>query len=312
MSALPALLQNAAGSGTNAGPTIRAGGIDRKLWDRRDRRRYIREYLDSLKPVIVLGAIDHWPARVKWTPTFFKERYGSLDVVVDGLTWKLGELIDRVLGSTPEDPAPYLHNQLMADWPPELLADISPMPECTHPNYLESRLFPSRRSLTYVEAYIGGGGAAFPMVHYDGLHTHAFLMQLYGTKEYLVFPPDQSRFLYPGAGNKASNSGIPDIENVDLSRFPLYAQAEGKRFELHPGETLFVPGGWWHTARILSTSITVSINGVSAANWSDFRRDYCASFAGRSRLKDVLAPAYLSVLGVFLSLIGGTNAPRSA
>jgi len=260
---------------------------------------------------------------VKWTPTFFKTRYGSLEVVVNGNAWRLGELIDRILDSTPEDPAPYLRNQLIADWPAELSADISPMPECTRPNYLETRLYrPYLSALTYVEAFIGGTGASFPMVHYDGLHTHAFLMQLYGTKEYLVFPPDQSRFLYPGAGKNANNSSIPDIENVDLSRFPLFAQAEGTRFELHPGETLFVPAGWWHTARILSTSITVSINGVSAANWSDFRRDYCAPLAGSStgnaqsprrskrflrgragRLKDALTPAYLSVLGVFLSLI---------
>ena len=92
-------------------------------------------------------------------------------------------------------------------------------------------------------------------------------------KEYLVFPPDQSRCFYPRANNAGATS-IPDIENVDLSRFPLFSQAEGSRFELHPGETLFVPGGWWHTARILTTAITVSINGVSAVKWPDFQRDY--------------------------------------
>ena len=157
----------------------------------------------------------------------------------------------------------------------------------------------------HVEAYIGGGGARFPILHFDNLHTHAFLMQLYGTKEYLAFRPQQSRFLYPLTGIEANKSGIPDLENVDLSRFPLYAQAEGERFELHPGETLFVPAGWWHTARILSTSITVSINGVSAANWSDFRRDYCRTFVRSSSLKDGLIASYLAVLGVLLSLLDG-------
>lgn len=301
MTTLTGIAQSRAG-GTR--PANRAGGIDRRRWDRLDRRAYTREYLESLKPVIVLGAIDHWPALGRWTPEFFRERYGSLEVTVDGEAWKLGELIDRILASTPEHPAPYLRNQLVADWPPELSSDISPMPECTRPNYLESRLFPSRVPLTYVEAYIGGAGAVFPCVHYDNLHTHAFLMQLYGTKEYLVFPPDQSRFLYPRAGIEANKSGIPDIENVDLSRFPLFAQAEGMRTELHPGETIFVPAGWWHTARILSTSITVSINGASAANFPAFRRDFCASVAHRSRLRAALIAPYLSVLGAYLSLTG--------
>ena len=284
------------------GPTIHAGRIDRLRWDRQDRRAYVREYLNAARPVIVQDAIDHWPALGKWTPEFFRTRYGSLEVVAEGRPWKLGELIDRILVSTPENPAPYLHNQLMAKWPPELSADISPMPDCTRPNYLESRLFPPGVVLTYIEAYIGGSGAKFPVLHYDGLHTHAFLMQLYGVKEYLVFPPDQSRCFYPRADISA-NTSIPDIENVDLSRFPLFAQAEGSRFELHPGETLFVPGGWWHTARILTTAIAVSINGVSAVNCRDFRRDYCAEVANASKLKATLMTPYLAALGGLLSFL---------
>ncbi|MNC86290.1 hypothetical protein D3C83_19370 [compost metagenome] len=126
-------------------------------------------------------------------------------------------------------------------------------------------------------------------------------MQIYGTKEYLVFAPDQARFLYPRTNVEANKSSIPDIENVDLSRFPLYAGARGTRFELHPGETLFVPAGWWHTARLLTTSITVSINGANAGNWSEFRRDYCAAIARRSRLKRALIEPWLGALGILLT-----------
>jgi hypothetical protein len=302
MSAPAGISPDAAFGHGAAAPFIRSGGIERMRWNRVDRRLYVREYLNALKPAIVLGAIDHWPARGKWTPAFFKERYGALEVSAGGKLWKLRDLIDRILVSTPEDPAPYLHNQLVADWPPELAADIYPMPECTRPNYLESRLFPSEPP-TYVEAFIGGAGAAFPILHYDNLHTHAFLMQLYGRKEYLVFPPDQSRFLYPRTGIETNKSSIPDIQNVDLSRFPLFAQAQRMRFELHPGETLFVPAGWWHTARILSPSVTVSINGANAGNWTDFRRDFCTALARTSPLKAALIAPYLSVLGAFLSIV---------
>lgn len=300
MSALAEISQEAPIGGAQAAPVIRTG-IKRMRWDSIARRIYIREHLNALRPAIVLGAINHWPARVKWTPAFFRKHYGALDVTVDGQVWKLRDLIDRILVSTPANPAPYLHNQLMAEWPPELSADISPMPECTRPNYLESRLFPSRVPPTYVEFYIGGAGGAFPTLHYDNMHTHAFLMQLYGTKEYLVFAPDQERFLYPRTGIEANKSSIPDIESVDLSRFPLYAQAEGTRFELRAGETLFVPAGWWHTARILTTSITVSINGANAGNWAAFRRDFCTGIARRSRLKRALIEPYLWALGILLA-----------
>lgn len=245
--------------------------------------QFEREYLHPPRPVILTDAIAHWGAMGRWSPQFFKQEYGRLQVEVDGEVMALGDLVDRIEVSTDDSPAPYLRNQLLADWPPELSADVSPMPACTRPNWLESRFLPSRTKMTYVEAYIGGKGAHFPVLHYDGLHTHAFLMQLYGDKEYIVFSPDQAAFMYPKDGDP-NKSRIEDVLRPDLSAFPLFDQAEGVRFQLHPGETLFVPAGWWHTARILSPSVTVSINAVNRANGGAFRRDYYQAVAQRSRL----------------------------
>src|SRR2546425_8721197 len=143
------------------------------------REQFEREYLLPLRPVIVTDGISRWGASGKWSPQFFKENYGSLEIEVDGETMLLHELIDRVETSSEENPAPYLRNQVLAEWPPELAADVSPMPDCTRPNWLESRFFPSGSDMSSVEVYIGGEGAQFPILHWDGLHTHAFLMQLY-------------------------------------------------------------------------------------------------------------------------------------
>ena len=260
-----------------------------------DRERFEREYLYPLKPVILTDAISHWAALGKWTPQFFKSNYGSLVVEVDAESFALGDLIDRVEASTDDRPAPYLRNQALADWPLELSGDVFPMPECTQPNWLESRFFPSGKSLSSPEVYIGGPGARFPTLHYDGLHTHAFLMQLYGDKEYIALPPDQARFLYPRDGLAGNRSQIADLLEPNLEQFPLAEQAKGVRFQLHPGETLFVPSGWWHTARILSPSVTVSINGVNRANASAFRHDFGAVLAQSSKAKSVVARTGLLV-----------------
>ena len=93
--------------------------------------------------MIVTDAISHWRALGRWTPQFFKTEYGHLSVKVDDETMVLGDLIDRIEASTPGAPASYLHNQLLADWPPELFAEVLPMPQCSQPNWLESRFFPS-------------------------------------------------------------------------------------------------------------------------------------------------------------------------
>lgn len=283
---------------------VLAQDIDRHEWKDLGPAAFRERYMRPLKPVVVSGAIRHWAALDKWTPDFFRQNYPSRTVKVDGREWPLGELIDRIEASTPERPAPYLRNELIARWPAELAADITPMPECTQPNWLESRAFPSRTPPTYVELYIGGRGARFPVLHYDNLHTHAFLMQLYGEKEYLALAPDQTPFVYPRSGEEANKSSVEDVERPDLARYPMFRQAESIRFTLRPGETLFVPAGWWHTARILSTSITVSINGVNAPNWRAFVRDYCADIASTSRLKAALLMPYMLVLGNVLSMFG--------
>ena len=259
------------------------------------RERFKREYLDPLRPVILTDAIAHWRALGRWTPEFFRENYGEVAITVDDEVMALRDLIDRVQASTADNPAPYLRNQALAEWPPELLSDVSPMPDCTRPNWLESRLFPSGRKLASVELYIGGQGARFPVLHYDGLHTHAFLMQLYGDKEYIAFSPSQTEFLYARDGSDENKSRVDDVLNPDGLEFPLFKKATGVRFSLHPGETLFVPSGWWHTARILNPSVTVSVNALNRANAEAFRRDYGAMIAQRSRALSLVARTGLFV-----------------
>lgn len=274
--------------------------------DRRDglsRPAFEHEYLLANRPVIITDAIDHWRALGRWTPEFFKQNHGTVQLEIEGESMTLAELIDRVEASSEAQPAPYLRNQLLSDWPTELWHDVHPMPVCTRPNWFDSRFFPSREPLSFVEVYIGGSGARFPQLHYDNWHTHAYLMQVYGDKEYIAFAPDQTDRMYPCDGREENKSRIGDLADPDLDEFPLFEQAEGMRFELHAGETLFVPSGWWHTARILSPSVTVSINSVNRANARSFRRDYCATLRNYSRRHAAMVNLSL-IMGQVLHLFG--------
>jgi hypothetical protein len=262
-------------------------------------RAFSEQYLRPLVPVILTDALDHWPAKGRWTLRFFREQYGNRTVKVDGVEYTLTDLIDRIERSTAEKPAPYLRNLLIEDWAPELLADINPLPPQTQPNWFDSRFFPERPSLTSRELYIGGAGASFPMLHYDNLHTHAFLMQLVGSKEYIVYSPDQGQYLYPRQGSEANRSQVEDLEQPDLQRFPLFAKARASRCILRAGEMLFVPAGWWHTARILEPSITVSANTLNAANWNAFIGDYDFwASRHRSRQRAMVMSACVRIFGL--------------
>jgi cupin-like protein len=267
-------------------------------------RQFVTEYVNTLTPVIVTDGFDHWAARTRWSLSFFREHYGSRLVEVDGVSYSLSELIDRVERSTPAAPAPYLHNLLIEGWAPELLADILPLPHHTRPNWLDSWFFPERPSLTSLELYIGGAGAVFPVLHYDNLHTHAFLMQICGSKEYIVYSPDQSAFMYPQEGSGSNKSSVNDPEHADLTRFPLFSRARPSRCVLRAGEMLFVPAGWWHSARILEPTITVSANTVNRANWTSFANDYSARIRRhRARPQAAVLTAYMRLFGFIAYLV---------
>ena len=277
--------------------------IDRHHWADLGKRRYLREYVLPLNPVIITDGLEHWVARKKWTLDFFKQQYGTLPLTIDGRQLTMGTLIDEVKASTAERPAPYLRNHPVKDLPAELQPDVHPMPDCASPNWFDSRLLKTWKDFTYVELYIGGTGARFPVLHYDGLHTHAFLMQLEGVKEYVAFPPDQTPLMYAGQDLAHENkSAVNNIEAPDITRFPKFCSASGFRFKLYPGETLFVPSGWWHTARIISPSITVSINAANAANWKNFKNDFCQSYWVDRKARRLVGSAYLGSIGMLMRL----------
>src|ERR1700682_5246136 len=267
--------------------------------------QFAKEYLYANKPVVITDALRDWKAVRRWTPEFFKQEFGSMKFTLEDKKYKgqdngsveytMDRFIDRVLSSTAENPAPYFRNQILYDLFPSLKQDIPPLPEYFLPNWL-----PDHYMVKYVsevlnrgaalELYIGGKGAAFPVLHYDGAGTHAFLMQVYGKKQFIIYSPVQEQFLYPSQ-EKQNNSLINSVDNPDLKQFPLFAKAQPTIFVLEPGELLFIPSHWWHTTKMLTACISVSANVVNQSNWHELvnfvsmrRQNPLGSFASRMYL----------------------------
>ncbi|MDP9146956.1 MAG: cupin-like domain-containing protein, partial [Acidobacteriota bacterium] len=110
---------------------------------------------------------------------------------------------------------------------------------------------------------------------------------VYGQKEFIIYPPNQEKFLYPSP-EKENLSQVNSVDKPDLQKFPLFAKAEPTVFILQPGEMLFIPSHWWHTTKMLSPSISISANVVNQSNWHELinfvsmrRRNPLVSFASR-------------------------------
>jgi len=266
---------------------------------------------------VLKGALSKWNALKRWSPEFFQKEFGNMTFSISEVEYgqaanhppaaaefTMAQFIDRILVSSEEAPAPYFRNRIFYDLFPSLKQDIEPLPEYLLPNWLGDRYLVKEvgRILNRgaaLEIYIGGAGGKFPVLHYDGAGTHAFLMQVYGRKQYVLFPPEQEEFLYPSPV-KANISLLDSVEHPDLERFPLFANAVPTTLILEPGDMLFVPSHWWHTVRMLTPSITLSANVLNASNWKELM-----AFVALRKQGAVLRAAQL-----YLTVAGGWRAWR--
>ena len=286
--------------------------------ERRDNLSYeefAHRHLYPLRPVIITDALNRWPARQRWTPEFFKGNFGGVEFASYGAEYeqyqtssaevsifKLSDYIDKVVSASEQQPVPYLRNKILAEVFPSLIKDVEPLPEYLFPNWLgESYVVKHVEKVLKrggkLELFIGGAGSAFPVLHYDSAGTHAFLMQIYGRKEFVLYPPDQEIFMYPVPGTE--NHSLVNVAHPDLTKYPLFAKAIPVRFVLEPGEMLFVPSHWWHTTRMLTASITVAANVLNGSNWHELIR-----FVARRRrnaLVSIASRIYLTGAGAWRS-----------
>ena len=266
---------------------------------------FLREYVEANLPVVVEGAGAAFPAMQEWTPEFFKSRFGPKQVNISyGEKMTFSAFIDAVIASREDAPGPYMYRLFIGPHLPELLPYLEPQNPYAFPRRLASPLMPSRwkRPDGYLKLLIGGTGGRFPVLHYDGENAHAAITEIYGDKEFILYCPDDSAYLYPKQ-DMPNQSRVPDPQRPDLDKFPLFAHATQHHTVLHPGDMVFVPARWWHAARVLSPSVSICQNMYDASNWRGFVEEICRDNEGLGGLKRLAKKTYMSGLGALLSAL---------
>jgi hypothetical protein len=100
-----------------------------------------------------------------------------------------------------------------------------------------------------------GPPAARSALHYDA--SHNFVVQIFGSKKWTIFPKVERRFLYLPSIELGHFSPI-NLDNPDLQKYPLYQKANPIEFILNPGDLLFLPSRWPHYVR--GVDFTISLN----------------------------------------------------
>uniref|UniRef100_A0A7S1FF39 JmjC domain-containing protein n=1 Tax=Noctiluca scintillans TaxID=2966 RepID=A0A7S1FF39_NOCSC len=233
---------------------------------------FLVRHLALRVPVVVRGSCALWPAVERWKDVAFwrDTPVGRRFVPVEVDYWfnrdfDLMTLRDFVARCVETDsasvPPPglscggYLAQHALLDQIPELGADVvtPDIALCGSEGHLMRAVF------------FGPKGTATPL-HVDP-YENAFC-QVVGSKYVRLYPPAEAWRLYPSDENSPLRNHSK-LEPGDLLlgektdaylEFPEFEKADFAETVLRAGDLLYLPRGWWHYVKSLSTSISVAFH----------------------------------------------------
>jgi Cupin-like domain len=233
-------------------------------YDVLDPETFKKNFYEPGIPVVIKNFSKDWPAYTKWSWEYFRQLVGNKKVPLynnvksDAYTpinkaddYKtFGEYIDMI-SKGPAAWRIFLFN--IFDHAPQLTKDFT-WPE----NYMKG----------YVKKYpmlFTGGEGSITHMHFDIDMSHILHTQFGGRKRVLMFPYTEQHKLYRKPWEVLS---LADFSNyyvegkVDYEKFPALKFAEGVDLILEPGDTLFMPAGYWHHMEYLESGFAMSLRAM--------------------------------------------------
>ncbi|UIR56128.1 cupin-like domain-containing protein [Sphingobacterium sp. SRCM116780] len=223
-------------------------------------KEFVKDYLSKGQPVIIKDFISKDSACwKKWSYDYFKEIAGQEQVDVYGREEEsqnhaasppvgkmtFAEYLDKI-SAEPTEMRLFLFNLLKIR--PELKKDV------IYNDVTGGKVI---QWLPYL--FFGGEGSA-TRNHFDIDMSHVFISQFQGSKRIWLFPNDQSDLLYKLPYNFHS------IANPKKSReedYPGLKYIEGYEAVINPGDTLYMPAGWWHYIQYDTEGYSISVRALA-------------------------------------------------
>lgn len=228
---------------------------------------FVERFVRGSRPLVLTGIAEDWSAMKRWSPQDLKERFGHLDVEIQAersadpryeenkldhrRRVRLSDFVDRVLvGGTTNDYYLTANNEALRrpEFAP-LLDDIGSLPD-----------FCNRAELAARSSFWFGPAGTVTPLHHDSLmllHT-----QVVGRKRWRFISPMETPNLY----NYARVYSPIDIDRPDLNRYPRFSKVTMLEVIAEPGDTVFLPLGWWHQVAALDVSLSFSYSCLDVPN----------------------------------------------
>ncbi|XP_043689976.1 F-box protein At1g78280-like [Telopea speciosissima] len=250
---------------------------------------------DGQKPVLITELAETWPARSTWTLEQLLVNYGDTAFRISQrsskkINMKFKDYVSYMKLQHDEDPL-YIFDDEFGEVAPGLLKDYS-VPYLFQEDLFDVLDRDQRPPFRWLIIGPERSGASW---HVDPALTSAWNTLLCGRKRWALYPPGRVPLgvtVHVNDEDGDVNIETPTSLQWWLDIYPLLAD-EDKPIECTqlPGETIFVPSGWWHCVLNLETTIAVTQNFVNSKNFEFV----CLDMAPGYRHKGVCRAGLLAV-----------------
>ncbi|GER40263.1 bifunctional arginine demethylase andlysyl-hydroxylase JMJD6 [Striga asiatica] len=229
------------------------------------------EEYDGKKPVMIDGLADNWPARKSWTSEQFLIKYSDAKFRISQksskkVNIKFKDYITYMQVQHDEDPL-YIFDDKFGEVAPDMLKDYS-IPHLFQEDYFDVLDMDKRPPFRWLIIGPERSGASW---HVDPGLTSAWNTLICGRKRWALYPPGRVPLgvtVHVNEDDGDVNIDTPSSLQWWLDFYPLLGDND-RPIECTqlPGETIYVPSGWWHCVLNLETTIAVTQNFVNSKNF---------------------------------------------